>query len=213
MTAFFFDENTISGTICNNDFSFSPVQASMFNSLVAVGRNSTSGPAMSLAIYNNSLVDAGVNAMSAAINAAGFLAGDSLILENNIASGMTNCVYAQDSGSATALSSDYNLWNCSSGQNKLVNTYYSYSQWQGQGNDTHGVLGKDPSWVAAPGNEHLSSFSPAIGRGRNLSSLGIPSLDSDAAGLARPASGAWDIGAFEFQALVTPPSGLTAVAK
>ncbi len=219
MTAFFHTSDSLSGVVCNNDFSFINPGAGYgtgFNSLIAVTPVGHSGPNTTIQIYNNSLVNAGSSAMSAGINMNGFFSGDSVVLKNNIASGMQNCIYAQDSGTVTALSSDYNLWNCTGGPLyafRLVSTYYSYSSWQSAGYDTHGVLGRDPLWVAAPGNEHLSAGSPAILAGANLSGLGVSSLSTDAAGVLRPASTAWDIGAFQGSAVLSPPSGLKAVVR
>jgi hypothetical protein len=213
MTAFFFFEGSLSGTVCNNDFSFSPVQAGMFNSLLDLGGALNSHPQI-LQIYNNSLVNgSATNAMSAAINIVTIGSGSTVTIENNIGSGMQNCIYAQDAGSVSALTVDYNLWNCSSGLNRLVSTYYTYSQWQGFGYDVHGVLGKAPSWVAAPGNEHLNAGSPAIGAGTNLTNVGLAALGSDAAGIQRPSSGAWDIGAFQRVVGPNPPSGLTVTVR
>src|SRR5207245_689057 len=45
---------------------------------------------------------------------------------------------------------------------------------------------------------HLTSGSPAIGLGTNLTSLGIATLNRDKTGYARPATGGWDVGAYEF---------------
>jgi hypothetical protein len=42
------------------------------------------------------------------------------------------------------------------------------------------------------------SNSPTVGAGVNLTSLGITALNSDKNGIARPATGAWDIGAMEY---------------
>ena len=42
MTAFFFTEGGFSGVICNNDMSFSPVQASMFDSMIVISANGNS---------------------------------------------------------------------------------------------------------------------------------------------------------------------------
>lgn len=39
---------------------------------------------------------------------------------------------------------------------------------------------------------------PTVGAGANLTNLGITTLNSDKDGIARPASGAWDIGAYEY---------------
>ena len=62
----------------------------------------------------------------------------------------------------------------------------------------------------------LQSGSAAIGKGANLTSLGITALNSDAAGTARPSSGGWDIGAFQYGSqtgTIDPPSGLNATVK
>jgi hypothetical protein len=53
------------------------------------------------------------------------------------------------------------------------------------------------SLSSAPPYE-LQAGSSAIGAGPNLTSLGISGLDMDANGVARPASGGWDMGAFQF---------------
>lgn len=200
MTALFFTEGSASGVICNNDFSFSPAQGGLFRNLLDLTGGLNPHP-VSLQVYNNSLVNVGINSMTSAIGVSYMVSGDSVVLQNNIASGMSICVYAEDAVSGAALSSDYNLWNCSSGTNRINTTYYNYSQWQALGYDPHpspSILGLDPSWIAAPGNERLLSGSPAIGAGINLTSLGIAALNSDKAGVARPATGAWDIGAYQY---------------
>jgi hypothetical protein len=46
----------------------------------------------------------------------------------------------------------------------------------------------------------LQAGSPAIGKGTNLTSLGITALNFDKSGSARPASGDWDIGAYQYTA-------------
>ena len=50
-------------------------------------------------------------------------------------------------------------------------------------------------------NDRLQVGSSAIGTGVNLTSLGITALNSDKDGNSRPASGAWDIGAYEYTLL------------
>jgi hypothetical protein len=111
--------------------------------------------------------------------------------------------------STATLVSDYNLWNGTSGQNFWRTGFQSYATWQAAGRDTNSVLGANPSWVGAPGNEHLNTGSPAINAGTNLYSLGIAALYTDRDGIARPSSGPWDIGAFEYGtggSDTTPPS-------
>jgi hypothetical protein len=56
---------------------------------------------------------------------------------------------------------------------------------------------------------HLQSNSPAVSAGVNLSSLNLPGLNADKDGTPRPASGPWDIGAYEYNTNNLPiPSGL-----
>ena len=137
-----------------------------------------------------------------------------MTLRNNIISGMSTALYIHNiSGAPVGFSSDYNLLNSSSGLDWLE-SFESYSQWQAQGFDTHGELGVDPGWVAAPGNEQLTTTSPALklGAGSNLTSLSISILDSDIAGASRPSSGAWDAGAYQAGAAATTPTPPAVVA-
>lgn len=145
MTAFFFAEGSLSGTICNNDMSFSPVQANMFEGLIVLSGNNNAHP-MTTGIYNNSLANIGTNAMSTGIDlSSGF---NNVTVRNNIVSGMAYPVYVED-GNPTFVS-DYNVYNGTSGQLIFGSSFQSYSQWQAAGRDTHSKLGVDPSWVAAP---------------------------------------------------------------
>lgn len=61
-------------------------------------------------------------------------------------------------------------------------------------------------------NGTLQAASPAIRGGANLTSLGIAGLEIDAAGVARPATGPWDIGAYQHLP-PDPPTGLRALVK
>jgi len=219
MTAFFFFEAPLSGVICNNDFSFINPGAGgepTFNALINFGYSNGTGHQASVEIYNNSFVSTGSDVMSAAIDVCCTnTSGDSIKIENNIASGMSTCLQIQDSQSLAALVlSDYNLWNCSMGFH-IMSSYMNYSRWKSSGRDSHGILGSSPAWTAPPGNEQLKSGSPAIGAGTNLTGLGYTYLDVDQAGVTRPASDLWDIGALQFTGPhpPTPPSGLTATAQ
>jgi hypothetical protein len=212
MTAFFFTEGGFSGVICNNDMSFSPVQASMFDSMIVISANGNSR-ANGVQIYNNSLANIGTNAMSAGMRLDSDTAN--FQLRNNIISGMTTAIYVHDiSGAPVGFSSDYNVLNGSSGVDWLE-SFKSNSQWQALGFDTHGVLGVDPGWVAAPGNEKLTATSPGLklGAGSNLTGLSIPILDSDIVGVARPASGAWDAGAYQSGAAAASPGTVAPPTK
>jgi hypothetical protein len=207
-TALFYVEAALSGTVCNNDFSFSPSQASVFQGFIVM-EGYSNPKSTGVQILNNSMANIGVNAMSAAIDIGGGY--NNVVLKNNIASGMQYPVLVEDpTGSGTTFVSDYNIWNGTSGQ-LAFGSLEDYSQWQASGLDTHSLLGVDPKWVDAPGNERLQAGSPAIGAGTNLTSLGIAALDSDITGAPRAVSGAWDIGAYLFPRTgPLPPSGLTA---
>jgi hypothetical protein len=215
MTAFFFVEGGLSGLLCNNDMSFSPVQPNMFDGLIVLAARGNSH-ADNLQIYNNSMTNIGANSMSAAIHIVeGY---KRITLKNNIASGMSYPVYVEDAaGVGPTFVSDYNLWNGTSGQLVFGSAFQSHAQWQAAGRDTHGVLGVDPGWVAAPGNQLLKAGSPAIAKGLNLASLNLGPVSLDRAGAVRPASGTWDMGAYRYQGATAsapnPPSGMAAVVR
>jgi hypothetical protein len=88
---------------------------------------------------------------------------------------------------------------------------YSYATWQGAGYgyEAHGSTG-DPQ---LDNNYQISSTSSsAYHKGINLTSLGLTALNRDKAGIARPASGAWDAGAYQLgsgSTSIAPPTGLT----
>lgn len=213
MTGMIYWEGPVkNGVMANNDVSFSPSQANMFQGLFVFSNGcSTSG--CGIQIYNNTLVNIGTNAMSAGIDLLGY---PNIILKNNIVSGMQYPLYVEDATSQSGFVSDYNLWNGTSGNLIWGASFQSYAAWKTAGRDAHSLTGTNPGLVSAPGNERLSSAaSPAVGLGTNLTSLGIPAINSDQAGIARPASGSWDAGAFQFAStgILNPPSGLTLTVR
>jgi hypothetical protein len=200
MTGFFFSEGSISGTICNNDMSYSPTNVNMFDGILVMRGAGNSHPSV-VGIYNNSIAAMGANAMSSAIHMDSIGLGSKITIKNNIISAPQYCMYFEDSETGAAVTSDYNLLNCSSGQlafpGSPVPSFKSYRQWQALGWDAHSVIGSDPKWVAAPGNENLKPGSPAINAGVNLSGLGIASINSDAIGKMRSSTGRWTMGAYQ----------------
>jgi hypothetical protein len=56
---------------------------------------------------------------------------------------------------------------------------------------------------------HLRANSPCIGKGVNLSSLGLPGLSADKDGNPRPSSGLWDIGAYQHSTKSPVVTGLS----
>lgn len=214
MTGFFFAEGGLSAVICSNDMSASPVQSNMFDGFIVLegeGSSKSSG----IQIYNNSMLTIGDNSMSAAVHISGGY--KNITMKNNIASGMRYPVYLEDpAGSGATFISDYNLWNGTSGQLVWGAAFQWYATWRSDGRDPHSLMGVDPSWVSAPVDQRLKSISPAIGAGANLSSLGIPAVNLDYAKSSRPASNAWDIGAYQYGSVTTtvnPPASLTATVN
>lgn len=148
------------------------------------------------------------------------------IFENNlILSGNSTYVYT-DGSNGTLTTVDYNYYQTPAGANPFYGpsgcpSGASFSTWQsGCGFDTHGHNAA-VTINAAPFT--LPSGSAAIGAGTNLTSLGITALDTSApatfgvsgscgAGcIARPATGAWDVGAYEYSGVrPSPPTGLVA---
>jgi hypothetical protein len=124
------------------------------------------------------------------------------------------------------LTSDYNVWfHVSLAPSYPIqafytnSTYYYYQpsdgspNWTGLGYDTHSTASSaDPKLTSS---DQLQAGSSAIGAGTNLTSLcnsdpNLVPLCSDKAGRPRPASGAWDAGAYEYVSATTPnpPSNL-----
>jgi hypothetical protein len=80
------------------------------------------------------------------------------------------------------------------------------------GMEQHG-LQADPLTAPFP-TPTLQSGSPAIGAGANLTSMGLSQLDADITGASRPATGAWDIGAYAYNSgKPEPPTNLTATVQ
>lgn len=174
-------------------------------------------------IANNTLLQTGINIVKAR----------GLTIENNYIGG--NGTYQSAGGptydqSSTPYAIDYNLyantwnnnmWDCVSGGS---NTWYSsnnLASYLGAGctgspeqnsvNDTCAWGG--PCTSANEGGVDQttgipSSGSDVIGKGINLTSLGITALNSDKNGTARPATGNWDIGAYQYTGALPVPSGL-----
>jgi hypothetical protein len=100
-------------------------------------------------------------------------------------------------------SSSWTVYN-SAGSGKFL----TLPSWQSRGpNHDNSSLTSNPDLTST---FQLNSGSPAIGLGTNLTSLGLAALNRDLAGVARPTSGNWDAGAFQFGS-TPPPQGLAAV--
>jgi hypothetical protein len=140
--------------------------------------------------------------------------GESIIVENNVFYQVGLPAFIADTAPLSIILSvsDYNdyyisnSWASNGGSPPAVNSYpgqwYSLSQWQALGYDTHSLT-TNPSLSSSFMPNHGS---PLDNAGANLTSLNINALNFDAAGKARPAQGAWTIGAYNYGLL--PPKNL-----
>ena len=117
-------------------------------------------------------------------------------MKNNIVQNADRWIHVGTGSSLAA--SDTNLFfnGSSPAFSYQGTTYTTLAAWQAAGWDLNSLTG-DPLHSAT---FHLQAGSPAIGLGANLTGLGITNLNSDKGGAARPASGAWDAGAYQYVA-------------
>lgn len=172
-------------------------------------------------IYNNTFYDS-----TSAINLRNTdRARTTVRIKNNIffrqtSSTASTPIFIED-GTSRPTECDYNVYYVSGHQNvwRDNSTYRNLNSVKSLGFDAHSVFG-NPQFISTSGglganslnnNLSLSSGSPAIGRGFDLSSL----FNTDFLGLQR--QNPWDIGAYEFQSssggtLPAAPSALNANA-
>ena len=183
-----------------------------------LGQSSDMGKNMS--VYNNTMVDtASSGAICIMLNIT-----QKATIENNICTGPTGTMglYSTYLGSLSSFegvvtTSNYNDWNTgTSGWGSQLNgSTATYSSWTGAGYEKDSTQA-NPNLTST---YTLSSGSPAIGMGTNLTSLGIATLNVDRAGVARPSTGAWDVGAYQYGASTTAPAapaaptGVTAIVN
>ena len=163
--------------------------------------------------YNNYLGDIGKDGTSVHVQSSS--AGSIHIKNNIITNSVGNGLYIEDTAAIAGGELDYNLYYIT-GQSPMVwgsNFFTSLTNFKSAmpTMESHGMSG-DPLVNALP-TPTLLSGSKAIGGGTNLGS----NLLLDKIGIARPNTGAWDIGAYQFSgssstALIAP-SGLAATAQ
>lgn len=226
-TTFVFVEAGIGCPSTNSSWS-----GKIFNNVFVLGGTSTSAPGDGLLfvqncnenveIYNNTL-DAGSNGHSVGAICMEFEGSNTITMKNNICMNANTMVYNADA--TPGLSADYNIYYNvgTSGANGWYwggKGYTSLANWTGAtGNDSH-------SATSNPGlnsDYTISTGAAASGIATNLTSLGVTQLDSSkptnvgpgndsAAGVPRPGSGNWDLGAYAVGngTLPAPPTGLAA---
>ncbi len=178
-------------------------------------------------------------------NLPGIVAANNTIIGGNTGFGNGSCLYAEGVTGATIENNVLSncpvlLWGVSgSTYSALNNNVYQNSSlsnsWQiggsaGGGGSLYSSLAAWQSGTGAEGNSKATSgsltlsstYQPqtgsiVIGAGANLTSLGITALNTSKGGIARPSSGAWDAGAYEFgsgtSSAPAPPTNLRAVAQ
>jgi hypothetical protein len=122
------------------------------------------------------------------------------VILNNIVMGYNlNSIYLSNTGCVSVC--DSNLFY------PFINNAQTLVQWQSAGFDNHSVFANPLVANTNTGSFQLTSNSPAIAQAANLTASGIT---NDAAGVARPATGAWDIGPYEFEvsSAMQPPTHL-----
>ncbi len=172
---------------------------------------------------NNSISSAfGIDMQTAAVNYV-WPASNPLLMANNIAYSFFNIIGGwnflvldgnlTNTFPITSWTVDYNDWHADSGdpwwminnQSGGTNCSGGLATVRGYGMDLHSTT-NDPQFVSlaygastnsSQNNYQLQAGSPAIGAGTNLSGLNLPGLAADISGVLRPATGNWDLGAYQ----------------
>ena len=163
-------------------------------------------------IVNNTFVNSGGGSQNGGTNpeVVNIYSGN-VIVENNL---FITQPYWENFPDRTS-TSDYNIMynspsnGCGGTFAETCSTYYfPLLAWQAQGFDNHSLT-TDPNVSGTVGT--FSTYAPTaggagIGKGVNLTSLGITALNSDYAGNPRPSTGAWTIGAYNY---IPPPGSIS----
>jgi len=156
------------------------------------------GPGVqNIRVYNNTFY----GKSSAAAIFIGYPPVTNIVIKNNVFSSSAYGLEVEGKD-ISMITSDYNVgfnvvnWMCTNtgpGPPSCQNIAQSQSQNKLDLNSIIGDLRLDKNGCLLPG-------SAAIGRGENLTKLGITALDSDKAGISRPTIGPWDAGANNLRA-------------
>jgi hypothetical protein len=135
--------------------------------------------------------------------------GTGTIQKNNICQVFSLFTF-NDGGSTMSLSNYNDVYGASFDPFHAGSTYYTLANWQlctsgcqtSSGAPDLNSTTANPllNTSSVPPYQLTNSGSAAWQKGTNLTSLGIAALDMDANGVARPASGNWDMGAYESSA-------------
>jgi len=197
-SCFYFEESSPGTLIFNNVMSNITAPGGNFG-LIGFGDNKGGG------VYNNTMIGVGNNAFYCLMIATPS-SGTPANFENNVMSGCwMGTAYYNTSPIVGIL--DYNAYGDTTvgsvGYNAQIGTNYSLANWRTfTGRESHSLYN---ATLNVSSSANPSSGSAVIGAGANLYSIcngqpnpGLGALCFDAAGIARPASGAWDIGAYQY---------------
>lgn len=163
-------------------------------------------------VVNNTLVGSNTSGVTASYVGGNGSTNTALVgFENNVNSDAFGVI---DSETASFGTLNHNVYGVQG--NFVWNGSFQtgFSQWQTTSKgDANSV--NSPSGISLDANFKPEVGSPVIGAGTNLTSLcgTYSALCSDLAGVARPSSGAWDVGAFQYSgggSKPNPPTGLSA---
>jgi hypothetical protein len=183
---------SINATVFNNVAISEDVNSAIYTG--AGGNGIFAFEGSTVAAYNNTFYSVGHG--SDLNDAMQCEAGALVTMKNNLFVGMSAAYNV--SGSCT-ITSDYNdaFGMASFAYNTTCGSVCALSAWKtSTSQDTNTVTGNPNLNLSSTPEYQLSSGSAAAAVGVNLTSLSITGLDSDQLGNARPASTAWDMGAF-----------------
>lgn len=223
---YYIESTTAGGVAANNIVDSSSSHANSCDTGAIGSANGTSAANGSGEIIVNNTVVGGCQAQGEEY-AAESTTNDTF--ENNYAStGPTYVLTGSPYGPANTFTvADYNVYGLAQGANPFYGTASgcesgaNFAAWQSCGWDAHGKT----ATVTLNSNYTLPSGSPLIGAGANLSSLGITALLTGAPQtfgaqglcgtgcIARPSTGAWDVGAYPYSATAgNPPAAPTGLS-
>jgi hypothetical protein len=170
--------------------------------------------------FNNTMIGCATTASNSKAVAFSSVSGGYSV-ENNFIEGYGQYIVAGGGSGTTFSTFDYNIYGprgeagCNAWSwNNTCTGESTFSDWQSACScDSHGLYTASPA-VSSYGQQQAGS--PLAGAGANLTSIGITALDSATSlggtitPIARPSSGAWDVGAYDV-GMPQPPTGLVAV--
>lgn len=207
------------GTVYGADATNGTGSGYVFNNVIDMTGNTHCAAGMwdqgkTVSFYNNTVI--GPSSCSTGTSIGIMIESTAATLENNIFSTLSQMIGGYGTvGADIAVSNDNVFYNC-------LSTCFGFGDGAGPNYSTLSSLqtatGLDKG--SSAGDPKLTSFVPqagssATGLGANLTSLNVAALDLDKASVQRPASGAWDAGAYQDPpaSVVAPPSGLTAAVQ